>query len=110
MRSSIGSVRRYTASSGCPGGVLPRLKPRSRSAACCIRGVSVAVSAASERHANPAHGVVGRILGNYPHDDPAASLRCLEPAHIPYVLASAAAALVTVILNGDFEPFPAHVQ
>jgi hypothetical protein len=73
-----------------------------------MRGV--AVSAASERHANPAHDVVGRILGNYPHDDPAASLKCLEPAHIPYVLASAAAVLVTVILNGDFEPFPAHVQ
>jgi hypothetical protein len=50
------------------------------------------------------------IAGHHANDDPPAPLQHLEPADAPCVLAVVLAMLLSVVLDGDFDVLPTHVE
>jgi hypothetical protein len=50
------------------------------------------------------------ILRNHPDHDPAHAFQLGQAPHVLDVLAAVSAVLVSVVLGGHFELFPAHVE
>ena len=48
-----------------------KLKLRTPSSACRVRGLKVAVATTVQRFTHPPHDVFGLVLGDHPDDDPA---------------------------------------
>ena len=65
---------------------------------------------ASQSVTNAAKDLLRRVLGGNPDHDPAAALKHLQAANVIGVLGPQRAVVIPVVLDGDFEFFPSHVE
>ncbi len=72
--------------------------------------MTAASRSTSTGSANPAKDVDGLISRDHPNQDPTSTFDLLKPSNIPGVLPPIAPVLLAVILNRDFDVFPAHIK
>ncbi len=109
-RSTTPTPKRWRAVSDRRGRGVSRLKPRTPSSACRVRGLRVAMAAAVQRVPRPPHDVVRLVLGDHPDDDPPQFLQFAQPPLVTHVPPTVAAVLVTVVLGGHLVFLPAHIE
>jgi hypothetical protein len=84
--------------------------PRLRLDAFSTPRLRLAAVSTGQRRANTPYDLGRAVSGQDPYDDPSKSLKGFQSPNVPGVLPSVAAMLLAVILDGDFDVLPTHIE